>query len=341
MLAYVNVSINARSLREAIDAIKNGCTHLEFTHNMKLSDNAVREIQIELSLLNEEISQVPTTIRYLKVYEDLVEKKNNTSARLLKLQNEAICLFESITDVAVLRSLHLEYKSLGDDAIESLSKSLSKLNALDKLDLSANYITSIGADTLGYELKNHSLRELYLDSNRLQNSGIHRLGLALQGNKNLMVMSLRNNGIGPDLPAGLILLLTSVEVEQAAKEELPIPSCRLQAVRLDRNSIETIPIRLGACVNLLQLTLEGNPIQSPSPKVTHEQCLSSRDILTLSLAIVKLTAGGWPQMFRILRAELAEEESRRKQQVQCVCNIALKHVNYIPRAVNAAGRAAA
>ena len=59
------------------------------------------------------------------------------------------------------------------------------------------------------------------------------------------MLSLCDNGIGPDLPSGLVLLLTTGDGE-AQKDGLAIPACTLQKLCLDRNAIETIPIRLGA-----------------------------------------------------------------------------------------------
>lgn len=319
MLTLHELRITARSLGEGIAALRNGCRHLDFTHNMHLSSQLVNEVQLAKKAVGLEISDVPDTIQNLKTREDLIDKRDQISSRLIEMQSPAISFFQSVTNNSVLESLRLEYKSLGDDAIESLSKSLSKLSSLALLDLSANYMTPIGAEALGFELRYHGLRELHLDSNQLQNHGVHRLGLAMQGNTTLHVLSLRANGIGPDLPAGFVLLLTKVEAGHSDDELLdegsdpPVPACMLRELNLDRNCIEIIPIRLGACVNLRQLTLDGNPAHSRKVQRARPAAYIHSDLHGRT----QPAADGWPHMFQVLRAELAEEEARRRQQVPC------------------------
>ena len=69
--------------------------HLDFTHSMQLSSDLVHEIQKERKVLVSEIDEVPKSILYLylKVREDLFERRNVINSRFLELQSHAIqCL---------------------------------------------------------------------------------------------------------------------------------------------------------------------------------------------------------------------------------------------------------
>jgi NLR family CARD domain-containing protein 3 len=135
----------------------------------------------------------------------IIQKGAESSLSLLDIRSNnitatgALSIQGLIVNSSNLKSLILSDNELGDIGVMAIARGLQHLprGSLEKLDVNANNISSVGATALALMLRiNMSLSELNLSYNSIGDEGAVAIAAALQINKTLRCLSLRRNGIG-------------------------------------------------------------------------------------------------------------------------------------------------
>ena len=107
-----------------------------------------------------------------------------------------------------VRTLELQYSSIGAEGTSALASGLPKLTKLKYLDLSHNDINDDGGNSLATGIKHfHQLRFLGLSHNDIGPCGSTSLASAIACLKNLTHLNLEHNNIGPEGATALAAVL--------------------------------------------------------------------------------------------------------------------------------------
>ncbi|KAI9365532.1 hypothetical protein DFJ73DRAFT_808129 [Zopfochytrium polystomum] len=128
----------------------------------------------------------------------------NSTLQLLDLSNNRIgshgarALAQALlTDGVAVKSLNLRCNRIGNAGAEDFAETFHENKVLQKLDLSLNQITSIGASAFGKALGKCSLHEFIIAENQIDDRGAEQIAQGLEsGSCALTVLSMRANSIG-------------------------------------------------------------------------------------------------------------------------------------------------
>jgi NLR family CARD domain-containing protein 3 len=183
-LYLINDDLMGIDSAEHLSAIVNGVCQVE---ELYLGENNLEDSGVAI-LSNAIIQKGPeSTLSVLDV------RSNNLTA------TGALSMQGLIVNGSNLKTLIISNNELGDNGVMAIARGLqqSSKGSLEKLDVNANIISSVGAVALAMMLRmNKSLSELNLSYNNIGDEGAVAIAAALQVNKTLRCLSLRRNGIG-------------------------------------------------------------------------------------------------------------------------------------------------
>jgi Leucine Rich repeat len=166
-------------------------THLDLRYNDQIGINGVYTIVDALCT-----NPNGCTLKVLELIQVIRKNDSNTEMKM-RLAHKFVTLLQQ--NGTGLNELNLAFNFLGDEFVTILVTGLKDNVMLEKLDLSGNEITNVGAEALANVFYyNRTITELSLLSNRIASHGAVAIACALRYNPVIVKLYMADNQISQD-----------------------------------------------------------------------------------------------------------------------------------------------